>query len=130
MDKRIPIVEESLQVHTRVVDGGAVRIRKQVEEHVEPIELSLQRDAVEVRRVPVDRVVEAPVPTREEGDTLIIPVHEERLVRQWVLVEELHVTRRSTQARATGEATLRRESVSFERTPPEAAGDPAPPRGA
>ncbi|GHA83961.1 DUF2382 domain-containing protein [Cognatilysobacter bugurensis] len=119
MDKRIPIVEENLHVHTRTVDSGGVRIRKHVEEHLEPIELSLHRDAVAVRRVPVDRVVDEPVPTREDGDTLIIPVHEERLVRQWVLVEELHVTRRTTQARATGEVTLRRESVSFERTPPE-----------
>lgn len=127
MDKRIPIVEEQLHVHTRVVDTGGVRIRKHVDEHIDPIELSLRSEEVDVRRVPVDRIVDSPVPTREEGDTLIIPVHEEQLVRQWVLVEELHVTRRATQTRATGDVALRRESVSIERVPPAESAPPQPP---
>ena len=49
-----------------------------------------------MKRVPVGRVVDAPAAMRTEGEVTIVPVHEERwvLMRELVLVEELHLHRR------------------------------------
>ena len=119
MDKRIPVVEEELQVDRRVVETGRVRIGKRIHEDSIDVELPTGHEDVEVRRVAVNRPVDAPVATRQDGDTLIVPVHEEVtvLTRQLVLAEEIHITRRRRTTQATQRVTLRREQVSVEREP-------------
>jgi stress response protein YsnF len=82
---------------------------------------------VEVRHVPVDRIValeEAPA-NRYEGDTLIVPVLEEVLVveRRVRIKEELHITRIRREEQYREEVTLKAEQVRVERfdesgTPP------------
>lgn len=117
MEKRIPVVEEYVEVDKRIVETGRVRIGKTVEERVEDIDLPLQQDEVDIQRIAVNRVVDAPVQSRQEGDTLIVPVHEEVLVRQLVLTEELHITKRTRQIHEPEQVVLRRERVSVEHTP-------------
>ena len=119
MDKRIPVVEEELQVDRRVVETGRVRVAKRIHEDTVDVELPSEHEDVEVRRVAVNRPVDAPVATRQDGDTLIVPVHEEVtvLTRQLVLAEEIHITRRRRTTQATQRVTLRREQVSVEREP-------------
>ena len=48
----------------------------------------------------------------------MIPVYEERLVRQLVLVEEIHVRRRRESFEHTVATSLRREEVIVERLDP------------
>ncbi len=114
----IPVVAEQLVVGTRVVEGHrGVRVHKAV--HVDTVRFDqpLASETVEVQRVPIGRRVESAVDVRYDGDTTIVPVVEERLV--WtierVLVEEIHITRRSTVRHATDEVDLRREEVTVER---------------
>ena len=68
----LPVVQEEVHVGVRQVDTGrGVRIHKTVSEQAHRIDETLMRDAVNVRRVPVDKIVslsEAPV-ARQEGDT-------------------------------------------------------------
>ena len=78
--KRVPLIEEQLEVDKRTIETGVVRTKTSVEERTETLDLSLRRDDVVVRRVPMHRPVDAPVPTRQEGDTTIISLHEEVLV--------------------------------------------------
>jgi uncharacterized protein (TIGR02271 family) len=115
----IPVLREELRVGIRKVDTGGVRIHKTVRVHDEQVEASLLRDAVEVRRVPVDRVVamsDAPA-TRQEGDTLIVPVLEEVLVieKRLRIKEEIHITRTAREELRTESVTLRSEQVDIER---------------
>ena len=116
----LPVVREELQVGVRQVDTGSdVRIHKTVSEQAHHIDQSLLRDAVEVKRVPVDRIValsEAPV-ARQEGDTLIVPVLEEILVveKRLRIKEEVHITRTTRQEQFTDTVFLRTEHVSVER---------------
>ena len=74
---RVPVVAEELAIGTRTVDTGrGVRVHKSVVEQPVTIDERLGRDEVEIRHVPVDRIVnpdEAPV-NRYEGDTLIVPI--------------------------------------------------------
>ncbi|MES2462663.1 MAG: YsnF/AvaK domain-containing protein [Armatimonadota bacterium] len=114
----VPVIEEMIEVRKQMVDTGNVRIVKSVHERQERIDEPLRRETVEVTRVPVGQFVDAAVPAREEGSTLIIPVYEERMVvqKQLFLKEELHVTRQETVDRqAQQTVTLRSEEVNVER---------------
>jgi uncharacterized protein (TIGR02271 family) len=116
----VPVIREEIQVDKRAVDTGrGVRVHKTVSEHTHTIDEALLRDAVDVRRVPVDRIValsEAPA-TRQEGDTLIVPVLEEVLVteKRLRIKEEIHITRTQSPQRHTDTVVLRSEQVSVER---------------
>ena len=117
---RIPIVAEQLAVGTRTVDTGrGVRIHKTVVEQPVTIDERLAREEVEVRHVPVDRLVspeEAPT-TRHDGDTLIVPILEEVLVveRRVRIKEELHITRIRREEHHQESVVLKAEQVNVER---------------
>ena len=135
--------EERLRVTRRRRVTGLVRVHKSVLAEERSVALPpAQRDEIEVQRRPIGRVVDAPAPSRTEGDVTIVPVYEERwvLVRQLVLTEELHLrpTRRAVPV-PPQRVTLRREQIRVERvavppgsTPPSTPGDavaatPSPP---
>lgn len=113
----IPLAHEELEIGKRKVETGRVRISKLVREHEENVEERLLHEEVDVQRVPVDRVLDAPVEPRYEGEVLVIPVVEERVVVQksLVLVEELHVRRRSVERPHRERVVLRSEEAVVER---------------
>jgi stress response protein YsnF len=118
----IPVIEEQLQVSRREVETGrALRLRKQVDEEPVEVHQNLQRDVIETLRVPIGRVVEGPVGIRHEGDVTIVPVLQERLVThtELVLVEEIHIRRRTEVREERGQVNLRRERVVIERLDPD-----------
>jgi uncharacterized protein (TIGR02271 family) len=113
----IPVIEEELVTGRREVPEGSVRVRKTVETVHKEVEASLLRDAVDVSRVAVNRVVDAIPELREEGDVLVIPVVEEEIVirKRLVLREEIRVTRRRTKERVKQEISLDREVAVVEK---------------
>jgi uncharacterized protein (TIGR02271 family) len=79
----IPIVEEVLDVQRHRVETGKVRITRVVHEREEEVNTPRVREEVTIERVPpLNRLVDAPVSIRHEGDTLIIPVLEEVVVTE------------------------------------------------
>ncbi|HET6912940.1 MAG TPA: YsnF/AvaK domain-containing protein [Rhodanobacteraceae bacterium] len=125
MAKRIPLLKEELDISKRTLRTGTVRIGKQTVERQERVDPLLMREDVEVRRVPVHRAVDRPVPTRVEGDTTIISLHEEVPVvtTQLMVMEELHVSIRRTHVHAPRTVALRRELPRVERTGEDSADD-------
>jgi uncharacterized protein (TIGR02271 family) len=113
----LPVIEETLTVDTRAVETGRVRVRKVVTEREELVDLPLRREEVIIRRVPINRVVEEPLPVRYEGDTMIISLLEEVLVvdTRLLLTEEVHITTRRTETHTPERVTLRHEDVTIER---------------
>ena len=113
----LPAIEETLTVDTREVETGRVRVRKVVTEREELVNLPLRREEVIIRRVPINRVVEGPLPVRYEGDTMIISLLEEVLVvdTRLLLTEEVHITTRRTETHTPERVTLRHEDVTIER---------------
>ena len=97
----LPVIEEVLDVHTRRVVTGTVRITKTVQEREVLVDEPQWREDVEITRVPVQRVVDGPIPVRTEGDTTIISLVEEVLVieKRLMLVEELHLHTRRRETR-------------------------------
>lgn len=114
------VVEEELEVGRRRFQTGAVRVRKLV--HDETVEVPGERvtERVITQRVPIGRVVQQPPAVRHEGDTIVVPILEERIVlhTELVLVEELRITRRREVQAHTEAVTLRRESAVVERLDP------------
>lgn len=116
-ETRIPIVEERAKIYKHLVDTGVVRIKTDVSERIELLSEELTTQSVTVERVRVDREVDAPPTVRTEGDVLIIPVVEQRLVveKRWVLTEELHVRRKQHTEVVEVPVELRATKVTVER---------------
>ncbi len=115
--ERIPLVEERLVVEKRAVPTGRVRVRTFVEEERVWIREDLEREDVDLVRVPIDREVTHFPQVRVEEDVVIVPVVEEVMVveRKLILKEELHVRRRTTTEHVEQPITLRKTRAEVER---------------
>ncbi len=113
----IPIVEEQLDVSKRVVPTAQVRLRKGVDtydvELNEPLAISTYR----IERVLIGQVVQVAPAVRQEANSTIYPIVEERLVltKELVLVEEVRVTNELSERRDTQVVSLRRERLEVSR---------------
>jgi uncharacterized protein (TIGR02271 family) len=114
----IPLVEERVSVIKREVETGRYRIRVSVEERQENVPVELSHDEVEIERVPVNRAVSQLPSVRLEGSTTIIPVVEEVVVveKKLVLVEEIHVRRKSSTQTEHIPVTIRAEQADIDRS--------------
>lgn len=124
----VPVIEETALIHREVVESGRVRLSKTVQEHEEAIDLALLHEEVQVERVPLNQYVadDAAAPAvRYEGDTLIVPIVREVLVKRLLLVEELRVTKHQVETQHTQHVTLRHEQIQVDRLSPD--GTVAPP---
>ncbi|MCA1556416.1 MAG: YsnF/AvaK domain-containing protein [Acidobacteria bacterium] len=113
----MPVVAEMLDVQKRKVETGGVRIKKIVHEREEIVDEPLMREEVQVKRVPINRVVDAPVPVRHVGNTMIVSLLEEVLVveKRLMLKEELHITKGEIETFKPQRITLRSEEAVVER---------------
>ncbi|MET0622041.1 MAG: YsnF/AvaK domain-containing protein [Pyrinomonadaceae bacterium] len=120
----VPIIAEQLEVQKRTVEAGGVRIRKTVSEREEVVDEPLMREEVQVRRVPVNKVVDDPVPVRHVGNTMIISLLEEVLVveKRLMVKEELHITKEQVESHRPQRVRLRTEEAVIERVDDERGG--------
>ncbi|MBW3544744.1 MAG: YsnF/AvaK domain-containing protein [Bacteroidetes bacterium] len=117
-DISIPVIEEQLQVEKKVVETGGIRVNKQVHTDDVVVEMPLMHEKYKVERVPVNAYVdELPPAMRQEGNTTIIPVLREVLVKRTILVEELHITKQKIKKQHAEQGVLRTEEVSVDRYP-------------
>ncbi|WP_262032159.1 YsnF/AvaK domain-containing protein [Microvirga sp. Mcv34] len=118
----IPLVEETATISKRQVVSGRVRVRTITDIVEELASADVQREDVEVTRVPVGRMVEMAPEVRTEGDVTIVPVLEEVLVveKRLVLKEELHIRRRVAAETVEVPVTLRKQRAVVERLAPDA----------
>ncbi len=114
----IPLVEERLSVDKREVETGRYRIKVRVEERQDTIPAELSHDEVEIERVPMNQTLTQLPSVRLEGSTTVIPVVEEVVVveKKLVLVEEIHVRRKSSVKTEQIPVTLRSEQAEIERS--------------
>jgi uncharacterized protein (TIGR02271 family) len=114
----IPLAEERVSVTKREVETGRLRIQVSVEEREDAVPVELSHDEVEVERVAVNKAVSHLPSVRLEGSTTIIPVVEEVVVveKRLILVEEIHVRRKSVAETQQIPVRLRSEQVRIERS--------------
>jgi uncharacterized protein (TIGR02271 family) len=113
----VPVVEERAVVRKRKRITGAVLAQTVVHDREEVLDVPVEHEELVVERVTLDRLLDAPASVRQEGDTTVIPVHEEVLVveKRLKLVGEVRVTRRRTTRQESHRVVLRREEVDVKR---------------
>lgn len=113
----IPLVEERLSIGKRQVEAGRLRVRVSVDQREEQIPVELAQDEIEIERVPKNVALSELPSVRLEGNTTIIPVVEEVVVveKRLLLVEEIHVRRRTATSTQEVSMTVRSEQASMER---------------
>ena len=118
----VPLMEETLSITKREVVTGGVRLVKRVTEREETVDEALLREDVRVERVPINRLVTETPASRQEGDTLIVPILEEVLVveKRLMLTEEVRITRTRTEVHQPQTVTLRSEEAVIEGITPDA----------
>ena len=120
-ETRVPLVEEHLSVERKQVETDRVRVRTVVETEKVLVEELLRVGRLDVTRVVVDREVsDAPKPYRD-GDVLVIPIVEERLVveKRLFVVEELRMASSSQEEAISVPVSLRRTRAIVERDDPD-----------
>ena len=121
VSETIQLLEETLHVSKRDAVTGTVRVSTRTETRDEVAEVALDRNVVDVTRVPVGRLVEAAPPVRTEGNLTVVPVLEERfvVVKQLYLAEELHIRHRVESTVEQVSVQLRRQTATVERVDAE-----------
>ena len=124
----IPLAEETVTVAKREVETGRVQVALTTEMQTVVARETLRGRRVEVERVPVGRTLaegEAPPRSREEGDTLVVPVSEEVavVVKRLVLREEVRLRFVATETPFEEAVEVRRQRAAVERAPPAAERD-------
>ncbi len=114
----IPVVQETIRVEKREFESGRVLVHKTVTERDEVAEILLRQQDLIVERVPIGRAVSEAPQTRQDGDTLIVPILEEVLVveKRLILKEELHIRKQSSERTEQHKVRLRTEHVEIEQT--------------
>ncbi len=125
----IPLAEESARIDKRVVETGRVRVRTHVALSEQVLREILRSDAVDVSRVPIDRVIAEGEPApqvRTEAGVTIIPVLEEVLVveKRLILKEEVHIRQTTRGEDVELPVTLRRQHATIERLRPDGTPNP------
>jgi uncharacterized protein (TIGR02271 family) len=121
------LLAEEVVISKQRVETNRVVVGRVTRETSEPIATDLTQETVDITREQIGRYVDAVPPIRQEEDSFIIPVVEERLVteRRLFLKEEVHVRRRRVRTTHVENVTLRRHEVEVRTlpvTPPNAMG--------
>jgi len=113
----VPVMQEELDVETRTVESGRIRVNKRVETTESVIDEPLLVQSYDIQRTAVNRIVEDVPTPRYDGDTLVLPILEEVLVveKRLILREEVRITPKREQVRDPQTHSVRREHVEVER---------------
>jgi uncharacterized protein (TIGR02271 family) len=125
-EANIPVFVEELDVTKQTEITGALRVRIEVDRHDATVHTNETSDAVSVQRVARGVSVEATREPWTEGETLVVPVYEERVVieRHLILKEEVRLTRRTERSAVDVQATVREERAAVERQQPDGSWKP------
>jgi stress response protein YsnF len=111
------VLKERLVITKKEVVTGKVTIQKKVYEDEVPYETSGFKEEAIVDVKKIGKIVDAMGPSvREEGDTTIFSVYREELVKQVVLIEEIHVTKKKIKQFLKGSEILKREEIEISRS--------------
>jgi Domain of unknown function (DUF2382) len=93
LDAVVLVIVAALEVPRRVVEAGTVRLTTMVHAREALVDAPLLHDNVTITRVPIQRVVDGPVPVRKDHGTRMLAVVEAVLVveKQWRLRKEIHL---------------------------------------
>jgi len=115
---RVPVHEEQLSAERTRDQAGEVRIDKNVVEEERTLDVPVTRDEVQVRRVSTDRDATGDESAFTDGDTIRVPIMEERVqvTKEPRVVEEIEISKRQVTENRQVSDTVRREEINVEDT--------------
>lgn len=113
----VPLIAEELVITKRQVPIETVRLIKTMETTTEQVDVPLLEEHWDITRVPIETEVHERTGMRQEGEVVVYPVFEERLVTRKAifLIEEVRVQKRVETREKRVEACLQREVLTVER---------------
>ncbi len=112
----IPVIEEHIVVDKKIEETGKLKISKHVVENIETVNIPLLHNEHYIEHKEINVLVDDLPSIRHEGDTIIIPVIKEVLVKRILLVEEIRITQRTLETNEQQQIKLRKENVTVERS--------------
>ncbi|SRR5579885_3309708 len=90
---------------------------KTVDERQDVVDEPVIQEEVQIEHVIKNEPVDGPLPIRTEGDTVIVPLVKQvvRVEKEWILTEEVHLTRRRRRERGAHPVTVLEEHAEVER---------------
>ena len=114
-ERVIPVLEEYVKVGTHRIEKESIIVDKKVIQEEKQFEIPLKTEQYSIERVPQNQYLDSMPETREEGDTIIIPVIREVLVKRILLVEEIRLTKKVEEKQHLENIALKKEEVTIER---------------
>jgi uncharacterized protein (TIGR02271 family) len=112
----IPVIEEQIQIGTRVMETGKVNISKKVLTETYVADIPVSKEEVIVEKKTINQFIDGDAPgMRLDGDTTVISIVKEVIVKRLLLVEEIHITKRRTEQTVPISEVLRKEEVIITR---------------
>jgi stress response protein YsnF len=113
----VTAVEQRLRVDVAEQETATVHVRTIVHKELTEIPVVLQRRAVTIERVPVNRFVDSEFEPFRQGDVLIVPVFEYVPVTEMKLMlkEEVRIGLETTEVTSVHEAEMQRQELVVER---------------
>lgn len=113
----LPVVEERAEIRKQLVETDRVSVNVTPRVDVRDVPLDTMREELHVERVAINRYVDQPPATRQEGNVTVIPVLEEVLVveKRLLLKEEVRITKRQHVETERRRVELRRDKVEIVR---------------
>jgi stress response protein YsnF len=118
--KKIPVIEEDVQIGKREEETGGARITSKIEERPVEENMRLREEHINVNRTPTDRPVsDKDLDTFQEGE-MEIPAHKEVPVvnKEARVVEEVNINKTVTEDEKTIKDTVKKTDVEAERIDP------------
>lgn len=115
MVKKIPVIEEELTIGKRIVKKGSIIIQKNINTEDISVDIPLNTEIFDIERVNINQYLDSSPVMRHEGDTLIIPVTKEVLIKKLLLVEEIRIRKKTQTINKTEKVTLRKEEIKITR---------------
>ena len=112
----IPIIEEEVIIDKKLVKTGRIILKRTVSTEDVAVEVPVSTEHFDIERIAINQYLDnPPPPIRYEGDTIIIPVLKEVVVKRILLVEEIHLIKQVETSNKTENIVVRKEEVTIER---------------
>ena len=110
------VVKEQLHTNKEIIETGKIDVFKKVFEDQFTQDVSVIADNIVIERRPMGNYIDDVLPViRYEGNTTIIPVLKEVIIKRVLLVEEVYITKQVHESTVTVNESTRREEVIVER---------------
>jgi stress response protein YsnF len=114
-DRIIPVVEEEVVTGKKIVKKGTVTIEKKINEEDSQVEMPVTSEVVNIEHIPQNQIIDTWPNIRHEGETIIIPVVKEVIVKKLMLVEEIRITKEIRTDMVRNNVILKKEEVIISR---------------